>query len=301
MVRVDGVELTDRPALPAWLTLSAPPAGDGPEKWLPKGPNSPGSTSSQPSGASRPSDGTAQAVRAPRILVIEDNLHFAATLRNNLEIEGFIVDLATTAIQGHRLARTMSPALIILDIMLFGRDGYDLLGDLRTEGSDVPVIFLTARRDEEDKLRGFALGADDFVTKPVSFAELLARIRAVLRRAHHGLEEAAPQWIRFGDIAVYPPTRTVQRNGVVVSLRPKEYDLLLALMRQHDRIVSRADLLRDVWGYRAGTVSRTVDTHMAGLRQKLEADPLNPCHLMTVRTAGYMLRWRPDDVSPGEL
>ncbi len=235
----------------------------------------------------------------PRILVIEDNLHFAATLRNNLEIEGFIVDLATTAIEGHRLVRAMSPALIILDIMLFGRDGYELLRDLRTEGSDVPVVFLTARRDEEDKLRGFALGADDFVTKPVSFAELLARIRAVLRRAHHGLEETAPQWIRFGDIAVYPPTRTVQRNGVVVSLRPKEYDLLLALMRQHDRIVSRADLLRDVWGYRAGTVSRTVDTHMAGLRQKLEADPLNPCYLMTVRTAGYMLRWRPDDVSPG--
>jgi DNA-binding response OmpR family regulator len=282
MVRVDAVELMDQPTLGT---------RDGPKAWSLAGQTSPDSAVSQPS------DEATQAGSALRILVIEDNLHFAATLRNNLEIEGFIVDLATTAIQGHRLIRAEPPALIILDVMLFGRDGYELLRDLRTEGSDVPVVFLTARRDEEDKLRGFALGADDFVTKPVSFAELLARIRAVLRRAHHGVEETAPQWIRFGDIAVYPPTRTVQRDGVVVGLRPKEYDLLLALMRQHDRIVSRADLLRDVWGYRAGTVSRTVDTHMAGLRQKLEIDPLNPCYLMTVRTAGYMLRWRPDGVS----
>jgi DNA-binding response OmpR family regulator len=119
---------------------------------------------------------------------------------------------------------------------------------------------------------------------------LLARIRALLRRAHPGFAAAPPRWIRFGDIAICPAARAVQRNGVVVELRPKEFDLLLALYRQHDRVVSRAELLRDVWGYHSSTISRTVDTHMAGLRLKLEADPLTPRHLLTVRTAGYMLR-----------
>ncbi len=174
--------------------------------------------------------------------------------------------------------------------MLPGRDGFELLRSLRTSGNDVPVVVLTARRDEQDKLRGFGLGADDFVTKPINLLELLARIRALLRRVYPRFAAATPHWIRVGDIEICPPSRTVRRAGAVIDLRPKEFDLLLALFRQHDRIVSRAELLRDVWGYHASTISRTVDTHMAGLRHKLEADPLNPRYLLTVRTAGYLLR-----------
>jgi DNA-binding response OmpR family regulator len=227
---------------------------------------------------------------AARILVVEDNLPFAATLRNNLEIEGFLVDHATSVAQALTIIRVARPALVLLDIMLPGRDGYDLLRMVRSEGAGVAVVVLTARRDEDGKLRGFGLGADDFVTKPVTFLELVARLRAVLRRTYPAFESAPPNWIRFGDVEVHPLTRTVLRGGTVVSLRPKEFDLLLALMRQHDCIVSRTDLLRDVWRYRAGTFSRTVDTHVAALRQKIEVEPLKPQFLLTVRSAGYMLR-----------
>jgi len=244
------------------------------------------------------SDAGTETRTAARILIVENNVHFAATLRSNLEIEGFLVDLATNAPQAHKLICAFRPALVLLDVVLPGRDGFEFLRMLRTEGIDVPVVLLTARRDEEDKLRGFGLGADDFVTKPVSFLELVARIRAVLRRTHQAFD-ASTHWLQFGDVEVHPPTRTVRRQGSVVSLRPKEFDLLLALMRQRDRVVSRAELLRDVWGYRSGIVSRTVDTHMAGLRQKLECEPLNPQYLLTVRAAGYMLRWHGENLARG--
>ena len=224
-----------------------------------------------------------------QVLIVEDNPHFASTLRNNLEIEGFGVDVAPNATRGLQRIRSGWPTLVILDIMLPGRDGYELLRTVRGEGIEVPVVLLTARKDEADKLRGFGLGADDFITKPVSILELIARVRAVLRRAHPGFDRAAAP-ICFGDIEVYPATRTVRRGGAVVNMRPKEYDLLLALMRHQGRVVSRAELLRDVWGYQADTVSRTVDTHMAGLRQHLELDPINPRYLITVRTVGYMMR-----------
>ena len=227
-----------------------------------------------------------------RVLIVEDNTHFASTLRNNLEIEGFLVDIAATVVLAQQQMLRVQPDLVILNVMLPGRDGFELLRSLRTSGNDVPVVVLTARRDEQDKLRGFGLGADDFVTKPINLLELLARIRALLRRVYPRFAVATPHWLRVGDIEICPPSRTVKRAGAVVDLRPKEFELLLALFRQHDRIVSRAELLRDVWGYHTSTVSRTVDTHMAGLRHKLEADPLNPRYLLTVRTAGYLLRQR---------
>jgi DNA-binding response OmpR family regulator len=226
---------------------------------------------------------------APQLLLIEDNVHYASALRNNLEIDGFVVDVAGDAVDGLQRMQANPPALVVLDLMLPGRDGYELLRLMRDQGIDIPVVILTARRDEIDKLRGFGLGADDFITKPVSILELIARIRAVLRRAHPRLESGT-LWIRFGDIEVHPATRTVRRRGIEVELRPKEFDLLLALLRHQDRIVSRSELLRDVWGYQADTVSRTVDTHMAGLRQKLEDDPLDPRYFITVRSVGYMMR-----------
>ena len=225
-----------------------------------------------------------------RVLVVEDNVHFVSTLRNNLEIEGFVVDTAATVALAQQHILRAQPHLVMLDAMLPARDGFEFLHCLRSSGNTVPVVMLTTRRDEQDKLRAFRLGADDFVIKPVNLLELIARIRALLRRAYPGRAMVGPHWIRFGDIEICPPSRTVKRAGAVVDLRPKEFELLLALFKQRDRIVSRAELLRDVWGYHASTVSRTVDTHMAGLRHKLEADPLNPRYLLTVRTAGYLLR-----------
>jgi DNA-binding response OmpR family regulator len=229
-----------------------------------------------------------------RILIVDDNAHFAATLRNSLEIEGFVVDSASTVPHALQQMRAAPPGLVILNSILPGRDGYDLLRTLRGNGNDVPVIILTARRDEQEKLHGFGLGADDFMTQPVNLLELLARVRVIVRRAHPSFAAPAPRWIRFGEIEICPLARTVKRNGRTVELRPKECDLLLALLRQHDRVVSRAELLRDVWGYGKHTVSRTVDTHMAGLRVKLEADPLHPRHLRSVRSAGYLLRLEPE-------
>jgi DNA-binding response OmpR family regulator len=233
--------------------------------------------------------GAVASVPSRRLLIIEDNVPYASALRNNLEIEGFAVALAHDGVTGLARVRDYAPELVILDLMLPERDGYEVLRAIRGDRVDVAVVVLTARRDEPDKLRGFGLGADDYVTKPVGILELIARIRAVLRRTHHGADDL-PAWIRFGDVEVHPPSRTVRRAGQEVDLRPKEYDLLLTLLRHQGRIVSRAELLRDVWGYHAGTVSRTVDTHIAALRAKLEADPLDPGHILTVRSAGYMLR-----------
>ncbi|HWZ58841.1 MAG TPA: response regulator transcription factor [Gemmatimonadaceae bacterium] len=226
---------------------------------------------------------------ATRLIVAEDNRHYAIALRNNLEIDGFAVDVVHDGVAALARVRERPPALLILDLAMPVRDGYEVLRTLRDEGMNIPVLILTARRDEADKLRGFGLGADDYVTKPVGLLELIARIRAVLRRTLPGFDET-PTWIRFGDVEVHPPSRTVRRNGQLVELRPKHFDLLIALLRHQDRVVSRAELLRDVWGYHADTVSRTVDTHIAGLRHVLEADPLDPRFILTVRTAGYMLK-----------
>jgi DNA-binding response OmpR family regulator len=235
----------------------------------------------------------------PRLFLVEDHRQYAAALRNNLEIEGFSVDVAYDGVTALARIRAAPPSLVLLDLMLPGRDGYDVLKTIRDDGIDVPVVVLTARRDEPDKLRGFGLGADDYVTKPVGILELIARIRAVMRRTHPGYEET-PAWIRFGEIAVHPPSRTVRRGGRPVDLRPKQYDLLIALLRHQGRVVSRAELLRDVWGYNVDTVSRTVDTHIVGLRHKLEVDPLNPRHIVTVRSAGYLLRTSDEDTAQSD-
>jgi DNA-binding response OmpR family regulator len=222
------------------------------------------------------------------VLVIEDNAHYAEALRNNLEIAGFVVHVMHDGVLGAAYARERSPQLILLDIALPGHDGHDVLRSIRDEGLWMPILLLSSRTQEADKIRAFNLGADDYVTKPVSILELVARIRAVLRRTYPQRAEGSAS-ICFGDIEVHTPTRSVRLAGQLVELRPKEYDLLLALLRQRGRIVSRAELLREVWGYEAGTVSRTVDTHIATLRQKIEMDPLNPRYVITVRTAGYLL------------
>jgi len=245
-------------------------------------------------------EGRRQAVRQPsgtlvatagafRILVVEGNEHYARFLRTHLEMQGFGVDIATDSATALQVAASRPPTLIILDTMLPTGDGYHILERFKGKRPDRPIIVLTSRRDAQAKLRAFGLGADDYLTKPAGILELLARIRAILRRVVRGFDRL-PMSIQLGDLAIHPPTRTVTRHGQDVPLRPKEYDLLLALVREQGRIVSRVELLRDVWGCNIDTISRTVDTHLAGLRQKLEADPIHPQYLITVRTAGYMLR-----------
>jgi DNA-binding response OmpR family regulator len=224
-----------------------------------------------------------------RILVVEDNPDLAYGLRNNLEIEGYQVDVVEDGSVGLARARDAGPDLIILDLMLPGMDGYRVLKTLRDEGRQMPILILTARGEEADKVRGLRLGADDYVTKPFGVLELLARVEALLRRtAPLGGDGAGPPE-QFGTVEVIPASRTVLRHGRAVALTPKEFDLLLALVRRRGAVASRMELLTEVWGYSAAVLSRTVDTHVAELRRKLEADPAAPDHILTVRKAGYRL------------
>ena len=200
------------------------------------------------------------------------------------------MDVVHDGAEGLKRARTSDASLVILDLALPGLDGYRVLASLRAEGNDVPVLILTARSEEADKVRGFRYGADDYVTKPFGLLELLGRVNALLRRAGTVARTNGPssgERIRFGEIEVRPSTHGVYRRGFPVSLRPKEFELLMALLRRGGEIVPRLELLRDVWGYDADVVSRTVDTHIAELRRKLEDDPANPRYIVTVRKAGY--------------
>jgi len=219
-----------------------------------------------------------------RVLIIEDNPDLAYGLRNNLEIEGYEVEVAADGARGLERARAARPQLVILDLMLPEMDGFRVLRALRAEELSMPVLILTARGEEADKVRGLKLGADDYVTKPFGLLELLARVEALLRR---NLQRPAE---RFGEIEIDRATRTVTRNGAAVELAPKEYDLLLALLDRDGAVVSRLDLMRRVWGYSDSVVTRTIDTHVAELRRKLENDPARPSHILTVRKVGYRLR-----------
>jgi two-component system alkaline phosphatase synthesis response regulator PhoP len=229
-------------------------------------------------------------VAAPlaRILVIEDNEDLAFGLRNNLEIEGYRVELASDGAAGLVRARELQPDLIVLDLMLPSLDGYRVLRELREEGNSVPVVILTARTEEADKVRGFRLGADDYVTKPFGVLELMARVEAVMRRSGGGLR--ASRAVHFGDVTIDVPTRTVRKGDGAVALTPMEFDLLLALVKRKGAVVSRLDLLKEVWGHASTVLTRTVDTHVAELRRKLEDDPSQPKYILTSRKAGYRLR-----------
>ncbi len=225
-----------------------------------------------------------------RILVVEDNADLAYGLRNNLEIEGYAVEVAEEGPEGLQRVAAWEPDLVILDLMLPKLDGYHVLREMRERGLDMPVIILTARGEETDKVRGFRLGADQYVTKPFGLLELLARVEALLRRNGSGEGPGELDDVeRFGDVEVQIAAHRVLRDGQEVQLAPKEWDLLLALLRRRGEAVSRHELLREVWGYPSGIVSRTVDTHVAELRSKIEEDPSDPRHIVTVRKVGYRL------------
>jgi DNA-binding response OmpR family regulator len=228
-----------------------------------------------------------------RILIVEDNADLAFGLRNNLEIEGYAVEVARDGHAGLSHARTLRPDLIILDLMLPGLDGYRVLKSIRDDGLDMPVLILTAHGQETEKVRGFRLGADDYVTKPFGLLELMARVSALLRRTTRrplSLDRARET---FGDVEIDSATRTVRRGGAPVPLTPMEFDLLVALVRRHGAVASRIDLLQEVWGHSSAVLTRTVDTHVAELRRKLEPDPAAPRHILTVRKAGYRLEKTP--------
>jgi DNA-binding response OmpR family regulator len=233
-----------------------------------------------------------------RILIVEDNRNLARGLRHNLELEGYDVEVAYDGTSGLSRAREGNFDLIILDLMIPRPDGYQILRSLREEPidgrRDPAVLVLTARGEEADKLRGFRLGADDYVTKPFSLLELIARVEAIMRRVKTGASVSASdlptEVIEFGEIRIEPGAHLVYRDRTPVALRPREFDLLMALVRRGGTTASRRNLLDEVWGYDTDVVSRTVDTHVAELRRKLESDPAQPRHILTVRKTGY--RWQ---------
>jgi len=228
-----------------------------------------------------------------RILVVEDNRDLGFGLRNNLEIEGHQVEIARDGRVGLDRARSWRPELIILDLMLPRMDGFHFLRTLREEGYECPVLILSARGEESDKVRGLRLGAEDYVTKPFGVLELLARVEVLLRRkprlAGDG-GEPGRSVERFGEVVVDLARRTVTRSGKAANLAPREFELLLALLRRRGAVATRLELLKEVWGYSSAAVTRTVDTHVAELRRKLERDPASPRHILTVRKIGYRLQ-----------
>ena len=222
-----------------------------------------------------------------RILLIEDNRSYAANVASNLEREGYEVAVAATGPDGLRIASEQPPDLIILDLMLPAMSGYTVLQRLREEGHDVRVLVMTALGTEQDKLRGFDLGADDYVVKPCGLLEILARVRALLKRGEAGSVPQSKPRLRIGDVLIDFSTREASRAGVRLPLRPKEFELLAALVRRRGAVVTRTELLREVWGYAAGIESRTVETHLAALRRHLGDDPKSPRYVLTVRGSGY--------------
>lgn len=221
-----------------------------------------------------------------RVLVVEDNDDLAFALTTALESEGFDVVVANTGPDGVARARERDAELIILDLMLPGFDGYRVIRTLRADGIETPILVLTARGEEADKVKGLRLGADDYVTKPFGAMELLARVDALLRRSRRASPAPVPV-DAFGEVEVNRAARTVKRRSDLVTLTPKEFDLLIALMDRAGAVVARGDLLSAVWGYSQGVSTRTVDIHVSELRAKLEPNPAQPVHIITVRKTGY--------------
>ncbi len=221
-----------------------------------------------------------------RILIIEDSNDLAFGLRNNLEIEGHEIDIAADGRQGLDRARTGVHDLVILDLMIPIIDGYRVLHTLREENIETPVLILSAKNEETDKVRGFRLGADDYVTKPFGLLELIARVERLLQRAA-GFASAQPTELEFGDLRIDMIGQQVYREGRAVRLRPREYDLLVALARRAGQVISRDELLREVWEHPVTISTRTVDAHIVELRRQIEKDPAHPRHIVTVPKVGY--------------
>jgi DNA-binding response OmpR family regulator len=223
-----------------------------------------------------------------RILFIEDEAAFAVAMTDRLRSEGYDVEWARTGAAGHRRAFERRFDLIILDIMLPERSGFDVCRDLRSEGANIPVLMLTARGEVADRVVGLKLGADDYVLKNTEPAELMARVEALLRRSGRSVVTTA-QRAEFGEVRVDFRRHEVTRAGKRVALSPVEFRLLEYLIERRGRVVTREELLENVWAVGGDSLTRTVDVHIAGLRKKLEPDPRYPRFLLTVKGTGYKL------------
>ncbi len=218
------------------------------------------------------------------LLVVEDERPLAETLRFNLEMEGYRVRTAEDGVEGLSMARAIQPDLVLLDLMLPRMDGIQVLRGIR-EHSQAPILLLTARTSESDRVKGLDLGADDYITKPFSLAELKARVRVHLRRKQEVSVE--PRELEFGEFKLDLNRHLLTRHGEPIALRPKEYELLAYLAQRDGRAFTRDQLLNDVWEISFAGGTRTVDVHVRWLRKKIEQPDGPPRHLITVRGAGY--------------
>ena len=229
------------------------------------------------------------------ILIVEDDPSIAKGLKKNLGFEGYEVLVATDGTSGLSLAVDKAPDLILLDLMLPGMNGLQVLREIRKRELDMPVIVLTAKGEEMDKVQGLNLGADDYMTKPFGLQELLARIQAVLRRKHR-FDQSIEQ-VRFGEVEIDFTQRLVKVQGKEVPFTAKEFDLLHFFLGREGKALGRQEILNRVWGFDYFGTDRTVDNFINRLRQKLEPDPEHPSHLRTVRGIGYRFVLTP---TPGD-
>ncbi len=220
-----------------------------------------------------------------RILVIEDEPQMLLGLRDNLELEGYDVQTAADGDEGLHKASSTAPDLVILDIMLPKRNGFDVCRELRARNVSTPIVMLTARSAETDKVLGLELGADDYVTKPFSITELLARVRAVLRRSNP--QRQATETVRIGDIDFDFRLHQARRGQTRVEFTAREFELLRYLVQHVGQVVTREQILNDVWGYEEYPTTRTIDNFVAKLRQKIEKAPHAPEHILTIHGSGY--------------
>lgn len=223
-------------------------------------------------------------LRPPFVLIVEDEPKMQLLLRDNLEFEGYRASAVATAEEALAEVISNPPSLIVLDVMLPQKSGFDLCRALRERAVRVPIIMLTALASESDRVTGLDLGADDYVTKPFSFRDLLARVRVQLRRQQQGADLGE---FAFGDVRVSTRKRLVTRRGTRVPLSTREFELLRYLLVHRGEVVSREQLLQDVWGYQQLTLTRTVDNFIAKLRMQLEPKPHDPRHIVTVHGTGY--------------
>ncbi|MGQ0733484.1 MAG: response regulator transcription factor [Acidobacteriota bacterium] len=220
-----------------------------------------------------------------RILVIEDEPQMLLGLRDNLELEGYDVQTAADGDEGLARAGSFNPDLVILDVMLPKKIGFDVCRELRARGSSTPIVVLTARSAETDKVLGLELGADDYVTKPFSITELLARVRAVLRRT--GVQKPVTDVAVIGDIEIDFKMHQARRGQAKVEFTAREFDLLRYFVQHTGQVVTREQILNEVWGYEEFPTTRTIDNFVAKLRQKIEPSPHEPQHILTIHGSGY--------------
>jgi len=222
-----------------------------------------------------------------RILVIEDEPQMLLGLRDNLELEGYEVQTAGDGEEGLARASSFSPDLVILDVMLPKKNGFDVCRELRARSNTTPIVMLTARSAETDKVLGLELGADDYVTKPFSITELLARVRAVLRRAGAQKPADPADVVRIGDIEIDFKLHQARRAKMRIEFTAREFDLLRYFVQHTGQVVTREQILNEVWGYEEFPTTRTIDNFVAKLRQKIEHAPHAPEHILTIHGSGY--------------